>query len=1209
MSTSPRPLTTAAREALVASLQPHVAAIAEDLRRRLVEPSTPAEHAARDAANRLKSDEGSGEDLDVWLDLLGRRAAVMWVLRMVYARVLEDRRLIRPRLVDPSHQALFERLAPSLGDTAFVRWVFRDLAQGNGGLPELFNPQPAELLPPADAHTRALLALFRERDEARALRFDFTGERFDGQLMGDLYQELDPVVKERFALLQTPDFVRAFILDRTLGEALKEWPADEIRVIDPACGSGHFLIDSLRRLVDATAAQHPNWSRDHVVRSALSRVVGLDLNDYAAALARARLIMTAMELSGHDDLASAAVHHPHVYWADGLEQIERGEDSPGTQVGLGQRADDLPRSVLTPSETRARLRPLLDGGFHVVVANPPFITEQDENRKKYHKEKVGRPKRARYISAASQYSLGAPFTERCFQLARKDGFVGMINTNAFAKREFGVPLVEQVLAKEHLTLLVDTSGASIPGHGTPTLMLFARHCKPHSEHFVAVLGKRGEPKTPDVPAHGKVWRAILVGWDRIGFDSAYVSTESVDRAVFAKHPWSLRGGGALTLQASIEEASPITLRAIPGSDPADVVTIGGAVRIGADPVFMRTRAELRRAGFPDSTLSWSVTGEDVRDWGYIPREAVFCPYPRVFGYADGADFDMAILEASDRLWRWRLVLQKRATFQGDMQDAGLEWFEFMQFTSSTYRSPLGITFAEVASHNQFALDRGGKVFKQTAPVIKLPASSTEDDHLALLGPLNSSTACFWFKQVMFDKGNRGEGGGITSDTWERFYQHDSTKLARFPLPPDRERTLPWARALDALGHARADDTVAAALADTSWSTPATLSALLDTRRARDLDHLRRMVGLQEELDWLVYQLYGLVLPDLPVLPPEDTPPVTPGLRPFELDLAVRDAIVRAALARGESPDDTPTAWFERHRWQPATELPADAPPRWAELVRMRRALTARTPHLQLLEAPVHKRRWYRPEFEKDEQEGLRTWLLDRIEDALRPLGAPATPRALARRLAADPRFVAAAVVYTGAEAPDLGALAAELMVKEAVAAHPLHRYTAKGLVKRKAWEETWRLQAAEDRGEKVKIKVPPSYTGADFVGSVAYPLRGKLDVPKERFVAHTEVPTSDGKRRTGEEALYGWAGWTREDRFGRLFALLEELDDEGVPAEERVALHDLMFRYADELGRTEPARAADLRADLRGEAGNPPTEAQLQAWLKAHPATGTWGTK
>ena len=45
-------------------------------------------------------------------------------------------------------------------------------------------------------------------------------------------------------------------------------------------------------------------------------------------------------------------------------------------------------------------------------------------------------------------------------------------------------------------------------------------------------------------------------------------------------------------------------------------------------------------------------------------------------------------------------------------------------------------------------------------MIKLPESATEDDHLALLGVLNSSTACFWLKQVSHDKGWQGIGEGV-----------------------------------------------------------------------------------------------------------------------------------------------------------------------------------------------------------------------------------------------------------------------------------------------------------------------------------------------------------------------------------------------------------------------------------------------------------------
>ena len=282
---------------------------------------------------------------------------MLWVLKSVYVRVLEDRGLLRPgRLLDLEAQQLFERLAPNLGETAFLRWVYRDLASPNGGLPELFSPQPAEVTLPSDELSRALIAFWRHRDADTGAVWSFAEERFEGELMGDLYQELDPVVKERFALCQTPDFIRAFILDRTLTPAIETFGADNVRLLDPACGSGHFLIDGLKRLSAATAAQHPDWDAAKVVSHVLDRVVGVDLNDYACALARARLIMTAGELAGATKLGDAARFRPHVYWADGLEQVERDEAKQVVQFSFFEKAEEKPRATLTRSHVRAELK-------------------------------------------------------------------------------------------------------------------------------------------------------------------------------------------------------------------------------------------------------------------------------------------------------------------------------------------------------------------------------------------------------------------------------------------------------------------------------------------------------------------------------------------------------------------------------------------------------------------------------------------------------------------------------------------------------------------------------------------------------------------------------------------------------------------------------------------------------------------------------------
>lgn len=70
-------------------------------------------------------------------------------------------------------------------------------------------------------------------------------------------------------------------------------------------------------------------------------------------------------------------------------------------------------------------------------------------------------------------------------------------------------------------------------------------------------------------------------------------------------------------------------------------------------------------------------------------------------------------------------------------------------------------------------------------------------------------------------------------------------------------------------------------------------------------------------------------------------------------------------------------------------------------------------YLSLLEKPVYKRRWYRPDFETEEKEGCRAWLLDRIEDEIKQETEALTVRDIADRLAGDTKVVAVAEVYAG----------------------------------------------------------------------------------------------------------------------------------------------------------------------------------------------------
>ena len=72
------------------------------------------------------------------------------------------------------------------------------------------------------------------------------------------------------------------------------------------------------------------------------------------------------------------------------------------------------------------------------------------------------------------------------------------------------------------------------------------------------------------------------------------------------------------------------------------------------------------------------------------------------------------------------------------------------------------------------------------------------------------------------------------------------------------------------------------------------------------------------------------------------------------------------------------------------------------------------------------------------------------------------------------------------------------------------RYKDSGLRKRAEWEHVWDAAAAggrrarrgHERTTRDQIPVPPKYTSADFVKTAYWSHRGKLDVPKERFISY-----------------------------------------------------------------------------------------------------------
>ncbi len=262
---------------------------------------------------------------------------------------------------------------------------------------------------------------------------------------------------------------------------------------------------------------------------------GVDKNPFAVSITRFRLLIAAMKAGGSKRLANAPDFAMNVAVGDSLIH---GRGAPGKQGELeGMQSAHTLRTEDVDDYIKS-VDILGVNSYHVVIGNPPYITVKDSAENKQY--------RLRYATCAGIYALSVPFAERFFNLAlraggdrRGAGYTGQITANSFMKREFGKKLIEDFFRlKVELTHVIDTSGAYIPNHGTPTVILAGRNEMPSGRPVHAVLGIRGEPKQPDNPAKGMVWQAILTQIKDPGSESDWVTVTDLPRDHLAAHPWN-----------------------------------------------------------------------------------------------------------------------------------------------------------------------------------------------------------------------------------------------------------------------------------------------------------------------------------------------------------------------------------------------------------------------------------------------------------------------------------------------------------------------------------------------------------------------------------------------------------------------------------------------------------------------------------------------
>jgi hypothetical protein len=250
------------------ALQGQVRYLVDDLRRQVaadaeLRSSLRHEHEAAGQAQRTAG------TFESWLEDVLDQAAVAWVLGCVFVRFCEDNALLKPdeaamkpedrvrhrppwiggpEPAAPVERAVQHRQAylienPRHNDRHWLRAAFGYLA-GLRATGKIFDEHnPVWRFDISGEAAEVLSDFFRRGDGCVSLRRSDLGTRF----LGDLYENLSTHAKKTYALLQTPEFVEEFILDRTFEPAVAEFGLPATKAIDPTCGSGHFLLGMFHR--------------------------------------------------------------------------------------------------------------------------------------------------------------------------------------------------------------------------------------------------------------------------------------------------------------------------------------------------------------------------------------------------------------------------------------------------------------------------------------------------------------------------------------------------------------------------------------------------------------------------------------------------------------------------------------------------------------------------------------------------------------------------------------------------------------------------------------------------------------------------------------------------------------------------------------------------------------------------------------------------
>lgn len=693
------------------------------------------------------------EDSDQSREIFCKETIYVLLNKLLLARICEDKGLVQKKLSNSGIlriRELFTYLKDSYKDLldfayrdisqlyshVFERSIFDWYTEGNGELNKLLN---------------RVLYVFNH--------FDFGQVNRD--ILGKLYEKYLPKEeRKKLGGFYTPEEVIDYILDAVGYAADQEIEGKDL--LDPACGSGGFLVRAVGRLIDRYRMK--GLGPKEILNNVIGHIYGLDIDPFACHIAEMNLLFQVIDLyqKAKEEDPSYQLLRFNIYQSDSLE--------PPKISGALTRWQYPNARLQKLIQEKETVEDIKNRKFDFVVGNPPYIRkERIPTNYKLNVLKTGFPE-----TYHGDNDLYVYFINRGIQWLKDGSKLGYIVSRTFAKTRYGQKIRYYIGQNTCILEYIDFEDTSVFAEVTnyPCILVLRKESdqKKKVEHEILVARVKAEPESPQT-----LLKEIRSRTTETKHVVIYKSSQSI---LIEYSNWTMIPLGAFNVQTKIERNAGHKLGEV-CETYRGIKTGLNRIKKSGEPVLVIDEKAVRELKLENDLLKPTVEGEDVRRWVLSKGKFLVFPYVK-----DKDGYQTADVRNYPNLFRHLHRFKDELSNRYDIRESGQKWYELRKCSYySIFESEKIVTPRESQTCN-FSLDPEGYFCIDTC-VVMVPKSDflSEQSHdrrwwlRYIVGLLNSKPTEFYVKQIATYRRGR----------WFEFFPQ---YLARIPvkLPTILEET-------------------------------------------------------------------------------------------------------------------------------------------------------------------------------------------------------------------------------------------------------------------------------------------------------------------------------------------------------------------------------------------------------------------------------------